>query len=691
MDDIELTNDQILAIMSLEPWWHKADSKQVFSISGAAGTGKAQPTSTLIPTPKGYKRLGNINVGDRAYGCDGKEVIVSGVYPQGKKRVYEVFFEDGTSTKCSDEHLWSVYIDNSTNKICTLKEIIEMKKNGIEVSIPRCSEIERNEVSFGVSPFLFGSVLGKYITHISQPLVIKYVETSCYEYEHGSIKQRMDFLQGIFSMITTVDMKFGTWIECVKSTNQHDTNTNKGYDGSILVVLKCIKRICESLTIKSYIVDSDYSYTLYLEPTRYYMTRIFAKNTNLIKEIEDNYEVTTTDKYKLITHIKDCEYEDDMVCIYVENDDHLYLTNDYIVTHNTTVIKYFIDRIGLKYDNVYFLAYMGKAVSQLQKNGLPGKTIHSAIYDYVEYYERNEDGKYIIKKNGKPKKAFRFELKDRLPKKIKLIVVDEASMVPEDIAYDLMSFNIPIVVLGDLNQLPPIFGESVFLRDPDVILKQVMRQKEGDPIVWLAQRVLDGKPLNKGVYGNSAIIDKSELNEFNFKNANIVITGTNRLRHKINDFYRERLKEIKRLEYPHIGEKVICRKNNWNESVDGVFLTNGTAGYVTDIRHDSFDHISMKMDFRADYAEKEFTDLVFDYYHMYNMEVEPDYATKYFFNKNKLNVFEYAYALTVHSVQGSTYSNVLFMAEDAFGDADFKKKFMYTGITRASTSLTIVL
>ena len=682
--NIELTNDQIFAVMSLEPWWHKADSKQVFSISGAAGTGKAQPVNTLIPTPNGYKLLGDIKVGDYVFDSDGYKTKVLGVYPQGKRKVYEIFFTDGTSTRCSNEHLWRAKIGNKKDEdVCTLEELIDIINiSGHKIRIPECGVITGySKKRFIINPYRFGKFIGRYINYIHSSRFDKIVSNMCSKYEFGNINQRRNFLQGIFDNSGYCNSSKGFFIKYINNEYTDD-------------IINCIRRISSSLAIKSFIEND----TLFLVPRKNQIPYILKNNDRLIKISKYYTNICDIDyinngykSYKTVKSIRKHDYEEEMVCIFVDNKKHLYLTNDYIVTHNTTVIKYFIDRIGLDYNNVYFLAYMGKAVSQLQKHGLPAKTIHSAIYDYVEEYERNEDGKIIIKKNGKPKKKFSFVLKDRLPKKIKLIVVDEGSMVPEDIAYDLMSFGIPIVVLGDLNQLPPIFGESIFLKEPDVILKQIMRQKEGDPIIWLAQRILDGHTLNKGVYGNSAVIDKTELNEFNFKNANIVITGTNKLRYKINNYYRETLREIKRLEYPHIGEKVICRRNNWSESIDGIYLTNGTAGYVTDIKHDSFNHISMKMDFRPDFSDHEFKNLVFDYYHMYNMEPEIEYSSKYFYTKDHMDVFEYAYALTTHAVQGSTYSNVLFMAEDAFGDREFKKKFMYTGITRASDSITIVL
>ena len=197
-------------------------------------------------------------------------------------------------------------------------------------------------------------------------------------------------------------------------------------------------------------------------------------------------------------------------------------------TGKTTLVRYLIERLGLNYDQVLFLAYMGKAASQLSRNGLPAQTIHSAIYDYIKIPDIDENGKIIINpKTNRPKMVSKFIKKDRIKKGVKLIVVDEASMVSQEIAEDLMSFGIPIITLGDLNQLPPVYGSAFFLQEPDIILKQIMRQAEGDPIVWLSQEILAGRELKFGVYGNSAVIPKRDITEFQFKESDTILTGTN--------------------------------------------------------------------------------------------------------------------------------------------------------------------
>ena len=355
----------------------------------------------------------------------------------------------------------------------------------------------------------------------------------------------------------------------------------------------------------------------------------------------------------------------------------------------TTLIRYAIERLGLKLDEVLFVAYMGKAASQMARNGLPAQTIHSAIYDYVEKLARDDDGKVIFRENGKPKLIPGFELKDHINKRIKLIVVDEGSTVERSIAEDLMSFGIPIIVLGDLNQLPPVFGKPFFLTNPDVILTQVMRQAEDNPIIWLSQQILAGKKLQIGAYGRSSVISKKSISDFHFRNHDMIITGTNRLRYNINNYCREEIKGIKKLEYPHVGEKVICRKNNWSQRIgDNIYLTNGTTGFVENIYHSSFNGKTMRMDFRPDFIKKSFRNIEFDYKHMYSIPGDDNTENKFGFYYDKM---EYAYAITTHSSQGSQYPSVLYLHEEFSSDSEFLMKLLYTAVTRATEYVTVVL
>ena len=357
-------------------------------------------------------------------------------------------------------------------------------------------------------------------------------------------------------------------------------------------------------------------------------------------------------------------------------------------TGKTTIVRYLIEQIGLELDQVLFVAFMGKAATCLQRNGLPAKTIHSACYKYKKVVARDENGKKILDEYGLPKLKLQFELRDSVGDNIKLIVVDEGGQVNTEMARDLLSFGLPVIVLGDLNQLPPVFGKSYFLQKPNYVLKQIMRQAEGSPIIYLSQCVLNDQQIKPGIYGDSTVIRKDALNDYTYRKADVVLTFTNKLRGLVNNMYREQIKKIKNLDIPHQGENVICRKNNWNKELDGIFLTNGMSGFIDYMDLSTLKDGAFTLDFRPDFAIEPYKNLRVDFNTLMSKKCVAD-VSNYDFTVNK---FEFGYALTTHLSQGSQWDNVLLLAElNSNFSPDLKKKIMYTAITRARKSIVIAL
>ena len=354
----------------------------------------------------------------------------------------------------------------------------------------------------------------------------------------------------------------------------------------------------------------------------------------------------------------------------------------------TTLVNYMIDRLGLNpKKDVLFLCYCGKGASVMQRNGLPAQTIHSAIYNYVKTVERDSKGRAILNKDTTVKRVKEFELKDELDGDIKLIVIDEGSMVPKNIADDILSFGLPTIVLGDLNQLPPVFGDPYFLKDPDVILTQIMRQEANSPIIYLANEILQGRDVKFGEYGKSSVIRKQDFSIGKMVKADIILTGMNHTRHMVNEYFREKILGVPDKEYPYPGEKVICRKNNWDKCIGGMYLTNGMTGEITTVYPDRYTRNTLRFDFKAEFMKKPYKNLTVDWNRLMLPPdvVSPEIDQKRFY----YNKFEYAYAITVHSSQGSQWDNIVFM-DDNFGFGEDRKKFLYTAITRAAKTITIV-
>lgn len=354
-------------------------------------------------------------------------------------------------------------------------------------------------------------------------------------------------------------------------------------------------------------------------------------------------------------------------------------------TGKTTVIKEFINRIGLDIINVACAAYTGKAVMVLSQNGLHASTIHSLIYYPLLEDQIDDDGNLIKGKNGKVKKHIVFHKRDELKAGYKLIVIDEASMVNDMLRDEILSFGIPTIFIGDHNQLPPIFGVSSVMIKPDFILTKIMRQAEKDPIVYLSQMILNGETIYTGQYGISEVVQDYYITKDVLTDYGIIICGKNATREKINTDVRVNILGRSGRK-PAIGDKVICRQNNWEKELrgTGIYLTNGLVGYLEEVDYSTCDGRKVEIDFRPEFTDKAFHNLKMDYrYIRLDLQSQKEYGM------SRFEKFEYGYCITAHLSQGSQYENVLFF-DESFYDSETTMKLRYTAITRARTKITIV-
>ena len=126
--------------------------------------GKAQPLDAQVRTRTGWKRMGELEVGDALASVDGRPSIVTGLFPQGEKQVHRVTFSDGRSAECCDEHLWKVHF-----RAWRAPRVIDTKTLREMLAKPRYRDrlwIDRAGGEFGhadalpIDPWLLGCLLG---------------------------------------------------------------------------------------------------------------------------------------------------------------------------------------------------------------------------------------------------------------------------------------------------------------------------------------------------------------------------------------------------------------------------------------------------------------------------------------------------------------------------------------------------
>src|SRR6187397_1458435 len=196
----------------------------------------------------------------------------------------------------------------------------------------------------------------------------------------------------------------------------------------------------------------------------------------------------------------------------------------YAGTGKTTLARHIADGVD---GEVKFAAFTGKAALVMRNKGCDNaSTIHSLIYR--------------AKESGVEQPS--FELWDDAPaSKAKLIVIDECSMVDAELGRDLMSFECPLLVLGDPAQLPPIQDGGYFTgHEPDVMLTEVHRQAQDDPIVRMSMDVRAGEYIETGRYGETNVLRKADLDPQRVLEADQVLVGRNITRRSYNKRMRER-------------------------------------------------------------------------------------------------------------------------------------------------------
>lgn len=359
----------------------------------------------------------------------------------------------------------------------------------------------------------------------------------------------------------------------------------------------------------------------------------------------------------------------------------------YAGTGKTSIAKYLS---GLQNKPVGFAAYTGKAASVLQKKGLPAATIHSLIYEIKPFDEERgkelkdalqaatseEEQKQIkdeIKELYKPTFSLR---RDSPLEDLGLLVIDEVSMVGEEIGQDLLSFGVPILVLGDPGQLPPISGEGYFTgRTPDVLLTEIHRQAAGNPIIGMATVVRQGGRLKAGRSGESECIWKTKFNEGFYQSFDQVICGRNITRRAVNSRIRDRLGYTGTA--PEEGEKIICLKNNKE-----LGILNGTQWTVYSCEDNG---IYLDLEIKAEGFLAGDKPLRLDA-HPFELDISamPPYE------RRRFQEFDFGYAITCHKSQGSQWGSVL-IHNESYCFKENAAKWLYTALTRAEDKVMVVL
>jgi exodeoxyribonuclease-5 len=337
----------------------------------------------------------------------------------------------------------------------------------------------------------------------------------------------------------------------------------------------------------------------------------------------------------------------------------------YAGTGKTTLAKHIAEDVD---GEVKYAAFTGKAASVMRGKGCHGaSTIHSLIY------RTRESGEEIPS----------FDLWDEAPaSKADLIIIDECSMVDAELGRDLLSFGVPLLVLGDPAQLPPIQGGGFFTEvEPDAMLTEVHRQAQDDPIVRLSMDIRAGEYLEPGRYGETEVVAKNDLDPQRVLDADQVLVGRNATRRA----YNARMRERRGFEdtMPEAGDKLVCLRNNrkkalfngglWTVKARGQRKSGSKAGIMSLqlLPDDETARRGVKVSVRPECFTGGIEQLDWQ-------------------RRKPYDEFDYGYVLTVHKAQGSQWDDVV-LFDESFAFQESRGRWLYTGVTRAAKRLTVVV
>lgn len=354
------------------------------------GTGKAHPNDELIPVAdeRGYVRIGMLKVGDRVFDEHGDPVTVTGVFPQGALREYEMVTNRGDRVRCNDEHLWNVRRCGTHEwQTLSLREIMDQglvdPRNGWLVwEIPDSGALVRQSRLLPVDPYVCGAFLG-WGVRID---------------ERGYVSMPNEAPDDVFAAIEE-RMGWKRQKETSRSIFIHE-GTGKRVEGT---------QVMTHPAFTSLIVKGEKERRI----PRLYMTSSIHDRQEMLqalRESESYRDVSSPFIWKvdidmhelecslgriggLIAEVIDTDRESEMTCIMVDSDTHLYqVGRGHVVTHNTVLVQSCMEDDPAR---IYLEVDMAKMISDLSNPEEMAARL-KALFDEAEAFSKAEGREVVL-------------------------------------------------------------------------------------------------------------------------------------------------------------------------------------------------------------------------------------------------------------------------------------------------------
>ena len=367
-------------------------SNRNFLLIGPAGTGKAQPLYSKVLTPSGFIEMRNVVPGTVVINAEGKPCNVLGVYPQGKRKIYEITTQGNNKIRVSDNHLNSVWVYNQAKKcredyVLTTVDLIDFLSKSIykvRLDIPI---VDWEKQAVPIDPYLLGIIISEgsmakgnfFITNPESDIIDKInkkLGEIGYELHGGPLMWNICMCQhkvcNQFIGCSELKSKLNSMGLLTKSINKHIPKSYLNNSKEVRVALlqglfdgdgHIDKRGCVKYSTSSKQLSEDFAFLVrslgirdnivieessYKDPngekcvcsTKY---RHYLKIPNDIKfytsqKHSNRYIPRQNSPLRNIISI-DYIGEEECQCIYVDTPSHTYISDDFIPTHNTTLAR----------------------------------------------------------------------------------------------------------------------------------------------------------------------------------------------------------------------------------------------------------------------------------------------------------------------------------------------------------------
>jgi phosphate starvation-inducible protein PhoH len=352
---------------------------------GSAGTGKAQPLHSKVLTPIGWQQMGQLSINDQVITPDGGTANIVGLFPQGELDVYQLTMNDGSTTQSCADHLWSVWYDENgtpVNQVIDLSSVKQLVESGTHVYIDTIQPHNTPDQELPIDPYTMGFFVGNgnfsqcvtfstpdrfVVDQIAKSVPDGYVVSDCTtarcsfrvvskkevahneykrilqqlelwrvrandkfipeQYKGGSVEQRWQLVQGLMDSDGDVTID--------ESGNQHITfSTSSGVLAlDVQQLLWSLGAVC---TVQARTGDKWWYKSVPKQGRTQYDLHIQHSNADQLFRLPRKRDKCSPMDVvqRAISSIVPIG-KHDAQCIMLDSDDHLYITDDYVITHNT--------------------------------------------------------------------------------------------------------------------------------------------------------------------------------------------------------------------------------------------------------------------------------------------------------------------------------------------------------------------